>query len=71
MIIERIQVADTLLEELIRQSLQKQMARVQLSPAIRERIWRRVMAWAACDGEEDAETETLPIGFCLEGSHLA
>jgi hypothetical protein len=47
------------------------MARVQLSPAIRERIWRRTLAWAARDGEKDAEAETLPIGFCLEESRLA
>jgi hypothetical protein len=73
MIIEKMHVAeaDTLLEELIQQSLQKQMARVQLSPAIRERIWRRTLAWAARDGEKGAEAETLPIGFCLEESRLA
>jgi len=53
MIIEEMQATDTLLEELIRQSLQEQMARVQLSPAIRELIWRRIMAWVACDGEND------------------
>jgi chorismate mutase len=61
MIIEEMQATDTSLEELIRQSLQEQMARVQLSPAIRELIWRRIMARVACDGEEDAEAKTLPI----------
>jgi hypothetical protein len=66
MIIEDLQVIDTLFEELIRQSLQDQMTGTQLSPAIRERIWQRIMTWAACDGEEDAEAATLPIDFCLE-----
>jgi chorismate mutase len=70
MIIDKMQVTDTSLEEPIRQSLQEQMTRVSLSPAIRERIWRRIMAWAACDGEEDAEAEILPVDFCLEGSRL-
>ena len=61
MIIEEMQETDTLLEELIRQSLWEQMARVQLSPTLREFIWRRIMAWVAYDGEEDAEAKTLPI----------
>lgn len=63
MIIEEMQATDTSLEELI-QSLQEHMTRVQLSTAIRELIWRRIMAWAV-------EAEALPIDFCLEGSHLA
>jgi chorismate mutase len=71
MIIEEMEVKDTSLEELIRQSLRKQMTDVQLSPAIRELIWRRIMAWVACDNEEDAETEILPVDFCFEGSRLA
>jgi len=71
MIVKERQATDTWLEELIRQSLQGQMTDIQLSPAIRERVWRRIMAWAACCGEEDTEGETLPIDFCLEGSHLA
>jgi chorismate mutase len=71
MIIENLQVTDTSLEKLVRQSLQDQMAGIQLSPAIRERIWRRIMAWAACDGEADAGAEMPPTGFCLEESHLA
>ena len=71
MIIEEIQVKDTSLKELIRQSLQEQMTDVQLSPAIRELIWRRIMVWAACNGKEDTEAETLPVDFCLEGSRLA
>jgi hypothetical protein len=53
MIIEEMHGTDTSLEELIQQSLQEQMARVQLSPTLRELIWRRVMAWVACDGEND------------------
>jgi hypothetical protein len=61
MIIEEMQATDTSPEELIRQGLQEQMTRVQLSPTIRERIWRRIIAWVACDGEEDAEAKTLPI----------
>ena len=55
MTIEQIQLTDMLLEELIRQSLQEQMTRAQPSPAVRERIWRRVMASAACDGKESFE----------------
>lgn len=66
-----MQVTDTSLEELIRQSLQDQMTGLQLSPAIRERMWRRIVAWAACGDEENAEAETLPIDICLEGNHLA
>jgi hypothetical protein len=66
MIIKDLQVADTWLEELIQQSLQDQMTGIQLSPAIRKRIWQRTMAWAACGGEEDTEAETLPIDSCLE-----
>jgi hypothetical protein len=70
MIIERMHIADTLPEELIQQSLRKQMTCVQLSLANRERTWRRITAWAACDGEKDAEDETLPIGLCLGESNL-
>jgi len=59
MITKEIQVIDTSLGELVRQSLQEQMTDIQLSPTIRERTWQRIMAWAAYDGEEDAEAETL------------